>query len=286
MASIYLAGKIAKNDWRHIVVDGLRGAFDYDSDRSWPTLRGAVLGLDYVGPYFICDDHGCAHGDTSHGVASGGRYCGDAYEAPTRDWTLRLCAQGITACDIFFAWVDGPDGCTAYGTLVELGMATALGKKVVLATPVSLANTDLWFAWQLASLPMVAPSPQDALRLAIAELIDPNESLLESPLEELFYKAHKAAKLPTLVGLVAQHRVTAEGRNYRLDFALPDIKVAFEMDGRTFHDTDKAFNTDRRRDLALELAGWRVHRFDGDMIRADPALVVQTAGRFAGLALE
>jgi very-short-patch-repair endonuclease len=37
------------------------------------------------------------------------------------------------------------------------------------------------------------------------------------------------------------------------------------------------------RDLNLELAGWRVHRFDGDLIRTNPAAVVAWAVQLAGL---
>jgi very-short-patch-repair endonuclease len=82
-----------------------------------------------------------------------------------------------------------------------------------------------------------------------------------------------------LNGLVTQHPVVAGGNNYRLDFALPEIKVAFEVDGFTFHGDKEAFNRDRRRDLNLKLAGWQVHRFDGDLVRDDTPKVIKLAAQ-------
>jgi len=55
LGRIYLAGKIAQNDWRHELFPGLRGAEDFDG----PPAR---WGFDYAGPYFISDDHGLQHG--------------------------------------------------------------------------------------------------------------------------------------------------------------------------------------------------------------------------------
>jgi len=70
---IYLAGKIAKNDWRHEVVTNLgRALVIGDQWSRWPVLEKAVFGAhDYVGPFFISDDHGCAHGAGAHGVGIG-----------------------------------------------------------------------------------------------------------------------------------------------------------------------------------------------------------------------
>ncbi len=105
---------------------------------------------------------------------------------------------------------------------------------------------------------------------------------LESPLEQEFWGAYMKSMPPELEGMITQHKLTVGDKNYRLDFAIPGRKIAFEMDGRTYHNTDQAFANDRRRDLNLELAGWRVHRFDGDLIRADPQGVVRIAARLAG----
>jgi very-short-patch-repair endonuclease len=112
-------------------------------------------------------------------------------------------------------------------------------------------------------------------------------SKCESPLEELFYKTYLGCSpvgeiRQQLHGLVVQHAVTVNGKNYRLDFALPSKKIAFEMDGYTYHGKErKDFNRDRRRDLDLKLSGWEVHRFDGDMIREDVVHVLAIAAKLA-----
>jgi very-short-patch-repair endonuclease len=58
-----------------------------------------------------------------------------------------------------------------------------------------------------------------------------------------------------------QHRVRAGGRTYRLDLAYPHARLAIEYDGWEFHSTREAFDRDRARANALELAGWRILRF-------------------------
>ena len=84
--NIYLAGKIARNDWRHAIVADLRTAFNDDfygawghelgavvADPSyrWPVLRRSIFNHhNYTGPFFISCNHGCAHGDNLHGVAA------------------------------------------------------------------------------------------------------------------------------------------------------------------------------------------------------------------------
>lgn len=75
---IYLAGKVRRNCWRHSIVTGLRETcFAYDNQAyqeswyRWPVLSRAIFEYHaYTGPYFISCDHGCAHGDNSHGVAA------------------------------------------------------------------------------------------------------------------------------------------------------------------------------------------------------------------------
>lgn len=147
--------------------------------------------------------------------------------------------------------------------------------------------------------------------------VDDHRAKCESPLEILFWDeyqrinkvAHALHRLPSrireqrgeefyraksflvnygrvarqLAGLVAQHLVTVDSKTYRLDFALPDRKIAFEMDGYTYHGKERDhFNRDRRRDIDLKLAGWQVHRFDGDLIREDTQKVVRLAADLAG----
>jgi very-short-patch-repair endonuclease len=61
-----------------------------------------------------------------------------------------------------------------------------------------------------------------------------------------------------------------------LDIAFPASLLALEIDGR-LHETDRSiFESDRHRQNALVLAGWRVLRFTWAMLRDDPDGVVET----------
>jgi len=62
----------------------------------------------------------------------------------------------------------------------------------------------------------------------------------------------------------------------RCDFALPDIRLAVEVDGRSAHSGRTAFERDRRRQNALVLAGWTVLRFTWHQITATPDDVLRT----------
>ena len=112
----------------------------------------------------------------------------------------------------------------------------------------------------------------------------------ESPIEVLFALAMLTAKEPTggtVLSLyrgatagfnvdllatharfrfLAQHDVTLEGRNVRLDFALVPTgasgpKLAIELDGHGFHSSKEALESDASRDRALGRAGWTPIRF-------------------------
>jgi len=64
---VYIAGKVAKLDFRHDLVPGLR---------DWRRENGSLECRDfiYVGPFFNSCDHGCMHGPGSHGVVGGHGY--------------------------------------------------------------------------------------------------------------------------------------------------------------------------------------------------------------------
>jgi hypothetical protein len=62
----------------------------------------------------------------------------------------------------------------------------------------------------------------------------------------------------------------------RCDFALPDLRLAIEVDGRTPHTGRAAFENDRRRQNALTLAGWTVVRFTWQQITSGREEVLRT----------
>lgn len=102
-----------------------------------------------------------------------------------------------------------------------------------------------------------------------------------SPIEQEFWAALQAVPQPALKGLVSQHQVP--GTRYRLDFALPDLRIGIELDGFASHSSTADIARDRRRQRNLEAAGWRVIRFGGAEIRADAAACVQETARLVRL---
>lgn len=145
--AIYLAGKISPDGWRSRIVTNL-GEFQesnrfpkwsLDKDCISVVRDGIEYLFDYCGPYFDSGKHGendCPH---SHSSADGEHGSFD------REMTFIRCEEAIARCDIFIAWIDSLD---AFGTLVEIGMAHALGKEVVIAFDPNLhdAPQHLWFA--------------------------------------------------------------------------------------------------------------------------------------------
>lgn len=59
-----------------------------------------------------------------------------------------------------------------------------------------------------------------------------------------------------------------------IDFALPSLRIAIEVDGRAFHSDRHSFERDRRRQNRLVLDGWLVLRFTWEQMVADPAGVI------------
>ena len=143
MSIVYLAGKIARHDWRHTIVDGLdqweelaapgvTGGWS-DSEPTWPVLRRAAKGHDYAGPYFankswatdMEDSHGVDANDLTGGHGIVGKATGSKWYFETeryQEFILERCRNAIMRADVVFAWFEEPRP-TCYGTLLELGMA-------------------------------------------------------------------------------------------------------------------------------------------------------------------
>lgn len=67
--------------------------------------------------------------------------------------------------------------------------------------------------------------------------------------------------------------------NGRVDLAYPEHKLIIEADSRRWHLLMAAFETDRLRDNAAQLAGWRILRFTWAEITESPERVVATVLR-------
>ena len=99
----------------------------------------------------------------------------------------------------------------------------------------------------------------------------------ESVLEHRLFALLVDAGLPEPV---SQFRADwLKSMNGRIDFAYPEHRVVIEADSRRWHSSLDAFEVDRQRDNAAQLAGWVVLRFTWKMITDEPAAVVTTVRR-------
>lgn len=64
--------------------------------------------------------------------------------------------------------------------------------------------------------------------------------------------------------------------NGRVDFAYTDYTIVIEADSRRWHGPFDAFETDRIRDNAAQIAGWIVLRITWRMVKDEPSAVIQT----------
>ena len=188
---IYLAGKISKNCWRHSIVADLRNALPdlvscptggAEPIPEWPVLNQAVFGEHhYAGPFFASCDHGCFHGDDSHGLDAqaespqpAGKYHSDLSASAV---VVRRCMEAVSKADLVFAWIDCLD---CYGTVAEIGHAHALGKRIWIAGPRPLR--DMWFVYQTAEQLNLGccHQPSDLLKAWLEEVRPPPQSIPDS----------------------------------------------------------------------------------------------------------
>jgi nucleoside 2-deoxyribosyltransferase len=132
LPKLYLAGKIWKGDWRHSLIPALRA-------HQWITGPLRTKSFAYVGPFFESCNHGCSHGDNTHGVLGFG--CSVVMQTQHEVFDRNTAA--VASADLIFAHITATD---CYGTLFEIGMAHALGKRVVLAFAPGMPIADFWFA--------------------------------------------------------------------------------------------------------------------------------------------
>ncbi|MDQ4131978.1 MAG: endonuclease domain-containing protein [Actinomycetota bacterium] len=102
---------------------------------------------------------------------------------------------------------------------------------------------------------------------------EPTESILEDAFVALLdrYQVEQ---------FVRQYRVKlGDGRELRLDFADPEIRLDIEIDGRRWHSTPANLDRDRRRDRLLVARGWTVLRYSWDDLRSRGVEVVDEVTR-------
>lgn len=99
--------------------------------------------------------------------------------------------------------------------------------------------------------------------------LDAHLAKCESPIEAMFVEAAWPV-LSQYGRLVTQYRISY----YRVDVALPELKIAIEIDGREWHNTELQTENDKARDRALMRLGWQTIRYPGREVYADAAACV------------
>jgi very-short-patch-repair endonuclease/predicted transcriptional regulator of viral defense system len=101
----------------------------------------------------------------------------------------------------------------------------------------------------------------------------PGQGPVQSRLEADFLSLIRAHHLPE-----PERQIVLDledgGPPIRVDFMWPGVKAIVETDGRKYHATDRAFESDRRRDQRLARAGWRCVRVTWRQVHDEPAWVV------------
>lgn len=121
--------------------------------------------------------------------------------------------------------------------------------------------------------------PGCAVMREILTEMDPTMAPAESDLEVVILTILRRAGLPEPV---RQFDVVVDGRTCRLDLAYPEQMVFLEGDGFGVHGRREMFESDRARQNALVLAGWRPLRFTWRQARNRPDAVVAQVGRAIG----
>lgn len=91
-------------------------------------------------------------------------------------------------------------------------------------------------------------------------------------LEPRFARLQRAYGLPPAM---FQWHVRFRGKNYFIDFAYPDLRIAIEVDGYGQRATRAAFESDTERQTVLALLGWTVLRFTWTKVVKHPADVAR-----------
>jgi very-short-patch-repair endonuclease len=141
-----------------------------------------------------------------------------------------------------------------------------------------LEHSMRWLVDTLNRLSTVNGSGPAAL---VRVLAHPGRNLgrVESPMERLTAGLLASADLPPIV---LQHPVEVGETRYRIDLAMPEIKLGVESHSRRFHWGRQAEEGDNARDLALASAGWTVLYVTWAQLQ-DPARFVEQVTDIAAL---
>lgn len=150
---IYLAGKIEKNGWREEIVgyrcNGMGGG-DYSKEEIADHYFRYNNDTIITGPWFLACDHGCYHGDNSHGLGINKLGCPEANgDIFSEKEVYDICIHQIDHSDIVFAYINDN---TCYGSIYEIAYAYAVGKYVIIIFDNEELMSDMWFMCQGAHI--------------------------------------------------------------------------------------------------------------------------------------
>lgn len=91
--------------------------------------------------------------------------------------------------------------------------------------------------------------------------------------------SHRSLRKSSLTGWRTNWPVVIGGLAYFIDVAFPAQRLAIEIDGRLHETKEDLFQSDRWRQNALVLAGWRVIRFTFEMVRDHPDVMIAAIRR-------
>ncbi len=128
------------------------------------------------------------------------------------------------------------------------------------------------------------PQLHEALALTPSRRSNTDRRLLlidsrDEPWSEAERDTHRLLREASITGWKPNHPLEMLSHVYYLDIAFPAQLLAIEIDGREFHDTPEAFESDRWRQNDIVLAGWRVLRFTAAMVRDQPLIVLRQIER-------
>ena len=139
---------------------------------------------------------------------------------------------------------------------------------------------DLPALWEAMALSPNRPGNQER-----RWLLEDSRDEPWSPAERHLHRLFRALDLPWRYE-TNHHRQLLTCNAY-LDLALPALRLAFEVDGYTYHSDRTAFRRDRRRDPELVELAWVVVRFDAQDLLDDPEWVTdRITGIVAARAVE
>jgi hypothetical protein len=183
-------------------------------------------------------------------------------------------------------------------------------------------STGKWHAEDIAEQHGIPVTSVARTLLDLAEVVRPRElgrafeeaerqSLLDMrALKNLRARSHGRHSLALLDALLAEARPPPKDTRYELEHRFLDLiretglpppatnvliegflvdavwpkqRLVIELDSRAYHDTRAAFERDRVRDAALQVAGYRVLRITWKRLHAEPEAVVADIRALLGI---